>query len=219
MNALRNFIATTAKTAAFRPAIDGPKVPTLVESSPAYAAAEQRHADLIARQQKLQAERIELQKLCLVGDDRPSTNPSSERIAALAGIPQPAIQQGDQQRLAEVNQEIADIAEAIHLCDQARRAERMKASLLVCEAVADRHRSLLLDLASQLAATYEAWSKYDGLLGQLRRNQVAYGALRPQSVDFLGRGPEQPDNEIRQWLRDLVKAGFLERKDLPEGCR
>lgn len=223
MNAFRNLLPTSAKKAALRPeavATSGDAaLPSLSDVSAAYAAALQNQKRLFDRQRALQAERIELLKIVVPGHDQPTTDPRDARVAQMAGVAPPARHLGERQRLSAVDQELEDIKAALDITKSVVLEERIKASRLLCETVADRHRELLLELTGHLSAAFTAWRNYTALIDELRNGQVAYAALRPQTPDFLGRHPNVPDSEVRLWLRDVAAAGFIEKSDLPEGCR
>jgi hypothetical protein len=219
MNALRALLAPAAKASSEPAPVSEGRLPSLSRISPAFAIAEQRHNGLLDRQRALQVERKSLLEIVVPGADSPTTDPREDRIARMAGVEPPVRHVGERQRLAEVDQELEDIRHAIDISRPLLMQERIAASRLLCEAIAGRHRELLLELTKHLSAAFTAWQDYTTLLDELRNGQVAYASLRPQTPDFLGRHPNAADGDLRLWLRDVAKAGFIERAELPEGCR
>ena len=96
--------------------------------------------------------------------------------------------------------------------------EVMKASAVIRERVAPRHTELVQDMAKKMLALRQSFADYLDLANELNAKGVAWSALRPMHIRWLG----EPDNRyspVACWLREAATYGFIDRADIPEGLR
>ena len=118
----------------------------------------------------------------------------------------------------EIDADIAAVDAAIEQLRQDALVETMKASAVIRERVAPRHTELVQDMAKKMLALRQSFADYLDLANELNAKGVAWSALRPMHIRWLG----EPDNRyspVACWLREAATYGFIDRADIPEGLR
>lgn len=194
-------------------------IPSLREVSPRYATIEDRRAALNARQQELDAEYRRLWILIAENQANRGISERDQRVAAVAGLPEPQRRHSDAVRLSEVADEREVLREALHLVEVDQRDAWLEASAEVCRHVADEHTRLQLDMFRAAVSLHDAWSRHEVFLAEVRKTGAAFSSLRPQPPTFLGVHPTRRQDQLAQWFRDLVEAGHVTKADLPAAYR
>lgn len=118
----------------------------------------------------------------------------------------------------EIDQDIAAVDAAIEQLRQDTIPEVMKASAVIRERVAPRHAALVQDMAQKMLALRQSFADYLDLANELNAKGVAWSALRPMHISWLGE-PDHRYSPVACWLREAATYGFIDREEIPEGLR
>jgi hypothetical protein len=190
------------------------KVPSLAEASPAYAELVARKAALLTTKQEAEAQ---LARDEAAYRSRPSQ--MSEKVAVLVGDCAPgesAYPTGARIREQQIN--LAAINQAVSVIDTRISAERGRASLVVCDQVRGEHRRLVRDVCFKLIELREYMAAYSAFADTLNDQDIAWGSLLPSQLLALGH-PLDPQSRTAIYLREKVKDGFLDPKEVPAKIR
>jgi hypothetical protein len=189
-------------------------VPTLAEASPAYAELVARKSNLLASMQEAETQ---LRRDEAAFRARPSQ--MSEKVAVLVGDVAP----GDSTyptaaRIREQQVMIAAIRQAITVIETRLSAERGKASLAVCDQVRGEHKRLVRNMCAKLLDLRESMLAYQALADALNDKDIAWSPLSPSQLLALGH-PLDSQGRLAMYLREKVKDGFLDSKEIPAQYR
>lgn len=177
-------------------AVEGFRVPSLVEVSPAYTALLQKQLELQTRQSALRDERRALEKQL---DALPqSTVRVSSRIAELLGDEQDSAPMLRKQ-IADLRSVERDVEATLEITLRRILEAKGPASALVVAATRNEYASRVAAVTKAAAALHEARMNYLDLRWQFEAEDVAWTALGPLSIAFLG---DHTDGHLVRLIRD-----------------
>jgi hypothetical protein len=140
------------------------------------------------------------------------------RVAKLVGDDGPDDVTADRGRLQFLYQEIRDLGDAAKIIEDRLRQERMAASRLVVEQVRDEYGRLVRAQCEQLVALLEAMTAYGALTAELESADVAWTALRPMPLNWIG-APWDAQGRAARYLREAAEYGFFDLEKIPPKIR
>ncbi|MBM2715475.1 hypothetical protein JQK88_30575 [Mesorhizobium caraganae] len=175
-------------------------MPSLEDSSPAYAALIAKRLALNVARDKLQAERRKLEKEIAL-DTSTALRPA---IANLLGDDEDS-KSHNFKRVAEIHREVANIDSALEVLRERILTERGKASRIVYDAVRPEYGRRVSAVAKALEAVQAARRDYDDLRNMFEAEDIAWSALGPLTLGWLG---DPRDGHIPRFLNDVREAGY-----------
>ena len=210
-------VSCTAKWSTNVPTYE-PRVLSLSDASPEYATQVEKLAGLKAR---IGADQREIDEL----HEKKRLNPISDdelarksRVAKLIGDDGPDDTTADRGRLQELYREVRDLGDAAKLIEGRIREERMRASAIVVEQVRDEYGRLVRAQCEQLVTLLGAMTDYGALTAELESADVAWTALRPMPLGWIG-SPHDPQGRAAHFLREAAEHGFFEADKIPPRLR
>jgi hypothetical protein len=138
------------------------------------------------------------------------------RIAEMTGlIPPQQPKPARKDRLSEARQRVADIDGALEILRREVRTERNRAGAIIRERLVPTHRKLVADLARTLIVAHQAGAALWNLVDGLESDGVSPGTMANQRPFFLG-SPRNNNSVLAQYLKELIRDGFLPAKEMPE---
>lgn len=175
-------------------------MPSLEDSSPAYAALLEKRLELNVSRDALQAERRKLEKEIAI-DTSTALRPA---IANLLGDDEDS-KSYNFKRIAEIHRAVADIDVALEVLRERIAVERGKASRIVCDAVRPEYQKRAAVVAKALETVQAARADYEDLRNQFEAEDVAWTSLGPLTLGWLG---DPRDGHIPRFLKDVREAGY-----------
>jgi hypothetical protein len=191
-------------------------IPSLGEASPEYAALVARKEGLFA--QKGTTER-EIARVVEVLRTLPRALHQA-KIAEMVGdqVPQSESPHPSIERLNELKQHLRAIDQAILVIDSRLSTARTKASTVICDRVKDEHRRRVRDVCFRLINLREAMLSYSQMTEELTDKDVSWASLSPSQLFVLGH-PLDSQSSAARYLREMVRTGFLDQKEVPDLIR
>ncbi|MER9596685.1 MULTISPECIES: hypothetical protein [unclassified Mesorhizobium] len=175
-------------------------MPSLEDSSPAYAALLAKRLELSVSRGDLQTERRKLDKE-IAADTSKALRPA---IANLLGDDEDS-KSHNFKRITEIHRAVADIDVALDVLRERIAVERGKASRIVCNAVRPEYQKRAAVVAKALETVQAARASYDDLRNQFEAEDISWGSLGPLTLGWLG---DPRDGHIPRFLNDVREAGY-----------
>ncbi|MER9900105.1 hypothetical protein [Mesorhizobium sp. M0130] len=176
-------------------------MPSLEDSSPAYAALLAKRLELNVSRGDLQTERRKLEKEIAADTSKAVLRPA---IANLLGDDEDS-KSHNFKRISEIHRSVADIDVALEVLRERIAVERGKASRIVCDAVRPEYQKRAAVVAKALETVQAARASYDDLRNQFEAEDISWGSLGPLTLGWLG---DPRDGHIPRFLNDVREAGY-----------
>lgn len=196
----------------------------LAETSETYAALEAKLAELVAKQAALQAEDSTLARQIFDNRGlRPESAPAHQQgvrdaLGAFADLAAP-VESPRLHRRRQIHEKLAALGDAIYVARAALSEERLRASAVICDRVADDHRERVAGICRALIALYRVSAEYCAFADALNSQRIAWSALNPSFLTLDPREPpigyRGPNNQIARYLRQAVEAGHFPANEVP----
>lgn len=179
------------------------RIPSLAEASPEFAALLHKQNDLYALQSKLNGELRDMQKqIDATGDRSPRV---STRVAELLGdAPDSAPMLRKQ--AADIRKELADVEAAIEIVRRRLTEAKGPASVAACQISKPEYGRRVVAVVRALETLAEARADYDDLRNQFEAEDIAWTALVPMSLGFLG---DRHDGHLTRAVKEMREAGYV----------
>lgn len=190
------------------------KIPTPEEVSPRIGELKKQRADLVAKATPLKSESAILRS-------RYSQDPGTalqERVAEVLGRTPPASRPPSIDRLTELLADLDAHNKAIDIIDIEIRNEEIKASRLVCEAVAPDHSRLARQFAEKVIELHAAHADYLRFINAVENTGARLTGLGRVSPYHLG-SPKDPCGFYKYVLEEFKDNGHIRKNDIPECVR
>ncbi|QDB99777.1 hypothetical protein [Mesorhizobium sp. 8] len=184
------------------PAAEEFRVPSLEESSTAYAALIDKRQELDQLRSGLERERSDLIQQ-IEADTRTA---STVRVAELLGDEGDGFSKSHARaRVAEIARQLGDIEQAHRVIRERLSVERGAASVKICDQVRAEYGRRVAAICKALEAANAAHREYEQLKNDLEAEDVAWTRLMPMPPRFLG---DVRDGHVHRYLREAKEAGY-----------
>lgn len=187
-------------------------VPSLRAASPAFAALEDKKAQLADQKRRLEREADELHSG--LHDKRPDGGRSG-RVAKLVDdvetdVVQPAT------RLQTIAREVADLSAAIAEVDRRLRVERLAASAVIAEGVRAEYAAAVASLARALIAAHHAQRRVVGIVDSLNSKDIAWVShLPPMSASRILGEINDNQSSLARFIGEAADLDFIPHAEVP----
>lgn len=187
------------------------RIPSLAETSPAYAALIDKRSELIARKSTLEREADEIRS---TADDFKPDAGRAARVAAMLDDEVEPPAGGD--RLAEIAGLTHDISAAIAEVDRRIATERQSTSRTICEGVRKSYAEAVSTLAGALIAAHHAHRDVLTISDQLNDEDIAWvGHLPPMHATRILGAPNDNSSALARWMQGAALNDFISYAAIP----
>jgi hypothetical protein len=121
-------------------------------------------------------------------------------------------------RMAAIDSRMKDITDAVSILKVRRGKERIEASKIVCDQVAESYRALVSELCQALIRVHEVNRRYSQFADTMNGNDIAWCSMRPMPPQFIG-DPSNKHSDLAQYLFEARDHNFMKSSDMPAEFR